>query len=131
MPNSQEDSMEDEQEPAGGVSSGAPPTPLPSTSGGLQRAVGIIDIDKEDDEWDAIEETFGQKASLVIAKIVLGIFGVVYGLCFVIVALLFSLSDVTFDGGVEVLRFMLSSIIPLVTLAVGYYLGDRSNSNTS
>lgn len=91
-----------------------------------------VDLDQEDDEWEDLTEVhFDRKASLEIARWVLIIFASVYLLCFFVVWSLFKMEDATFDGGVEILRFMLSSILPLVTLAVGYYLGDRAGSSSS
>jgi hypothetical protein len=39
---------------------------------------------------------------------------------------LFYRSDATFEKGSELIKFMVQSLLPLVTLAVGYYLGDRN-----
>lgn len=73
------------------------------------------------------EPSFDQRASLHMARCVLGIFGGVYLLCFTIIFGLLFMRDATFDGGVELVKFMLSSILPLITLAIGYYLGDCNN----
>jgi hypothetical protein len=82
---------------------------------------------EEVDEWrEPPEITFEQIPSLQIAKWVLSIFAGVYLLCFVLAfGLLFS-HGAEYDKGVELLKYMLGSILPLVTLAVGFYLGDRS-----
>ncbi len=69
---------------------------------------------------------FEQRASLAIAQWVLIIFGGVYLLAFVATFVLFSKSDATFEKGSELVRFLIQSLLPLVTLAVGYYLGDRT-----
>ncbi|MBY0526599.1 MAG: hypothetical protein K2R98_24600 [Gemmataceae bacterium] len=69
---------------------------------------------------------FDQRASLTIARWVLSIFGGVYGLSFVGLFILFFKPDATFEKGSELVRFMIQSLLPLVTLAVGYYLGDRN-----
>jgi hypothetical protein len=69
---------------------------------------------------------FEQKASLAIARWVLMIFGGVYGLSFAAMFFLFYRTDATFEKGSELVKFMVQSILPLVTLAVGYYLGDRN-----
>jgi hypothetical protein len=89
-----------------------------------------VDIGDEQ-VWDkppvVTEPSFDQQASLHMARCVLGIFGGVYLLCFAIVFCLMRMKDATFDGGVELVKFMLSSILPLITLAIGYYLGERNN----
>lgn len=90
-----------------------------------------VDIDDEE-VWERLpvvtEPSFDQAASLHMARWVLSIFACVYLLCFVIVFCLMRMKDATFDGGVELVKFMLSSILPLITLAIGYYLGDRNTS---
>ena len=69
---------------------------------------------------------FDQKASLAIAQWVLSIFAGVYALSFLAMLFLFSRTDATFEKGSDLVRFMVQSLLPLVTLAVGYYLGDRN-----
>jgi hypothetical protein len=69
---------------------------------------------------------FEHKASLAIARWVLTIFGGVYALGFVAMFFLFFRTDATFEKGSELIKFMVQSLLPLVTLAVGYYLGDRN-----
>lgn len=69
---------------------------------------------------------FDQRASLAIAQWVLVIFGGVYVLAFVATFVLFWKTDATFEKGSELVKFMIQSLLPLVTLAVGYYLGDRA-----
>ena len=69
---------------------------------------------------------FEQRASLAIAQWVIIIFGGVYLLAFVALFILFFKADATFEKGSELVRFMIQSLLPLVTLAVGYYLGDRT-----
>ena len=69
---------------------------------------------------------FEQRASLAIAQWVLIIFGGVYLLASVALFILFFTSDATFEKGSELVMFMIQSLLPLVTLAVGYYLGDRN-----
>jgi hypothetical protein len=85
-----------------------------------------IDIRQEEFWKDPPEVSFDQMASLSIAKWVLWMFAGVYALCFVMVFMMFWSEGVDYDKATEVVKFMLQSIIPLVTLAVGYYLGDRS-----
>lgn len=69
---------------------------------------------------------FEQRASLAIAQWVLIIFAGVYALAFVALFVLFFLADATFEKGSDLVKFMIQSLLPLVTLAVGYYLGDRN-----
>lgn len=69
---------------------------------------------------------FEHKASLAIARWVLTIFGGVYAFSFVAMFFLFYRLDATFEKGSELIKFMVQSLLPLVTLAVGYYLGDRN-----
>jgi hypothetical protein len=88
-----------------------------------------IDLKREIErsEWkhDPIV-VFDQKASLAIAQWVLFIFGGVYALSFGAMLFLFSRTDATFEKGSDLVKFMVQSLLPLVTLAVGYYLGDRN-----
>jgi hypothetical protein len=69
---------------------------------------------------------FEQRASLAIAQWVLIIFGGVYALSFAATFILFWRTDATYEKGSELVKFMIQSLLPLVTLAVGYYLGDRN-----
>jgi hypothetical protein len=88
-----------------------------------------IDIRREiaHSEWkDDPVVGFEHKASLAIARWVLTIFGGVYSLSFVAMFFLFYRTDATFEKGSELIKFMVQSLLPLVTLAVGYYLGDRN-----
>jgi hypothetical protein len=55
---------------------------------------------------------------------VLAIFGGAYGLS--LVALLLYRTDATFEKGSELIKFLVQSLLPLVTLAVGYDLGERN-----
>lgn len=73
---------------------------------------------------------FDQWASLAIARWVLFIFGGVYILSFVAMFFLFYRTDATFEKGSDLVKFMVQSLLPLVTLAVGYYLGDRNRQAT-
>jgi hypothetical protein len=78
-------------------------------------------------EWkDDSVVGFEHKASLAIARWVLTIFGGVYSLSFVAMFFLFYRTDATFEKGSDLVKFMVQSLVPLVTLAVGYYLGDRT-----
>ncbi|HEX8200163.1 MAG TPA: hypothetical protein VF590_06720 [Isosphaeraceae bacterium] len=69
---------------------------------------------------------FDQRASLTIAQWILIIFGGVYVLGFIAAFILLNLKDATFEKGPELVKFMIQLPLPLVTLAVGYYLGDRN-----
>jgi hypothetical protein len=69
---------------------------------------------------------FEQRATLAIAQWVLIIFGGVYVLGFIGMFILFFQTDATFEKGADLVKFMIQSLLPLVTLAVGYYLGERS-----
>ena len=93
-----------------------------------------IDIRKEiaQSEWkDDPVVGFEHKASLAIARWVLTIFAGVYSLSFVATFFLFYRTDATFDKGSELIKFMIQSLLPLVTLAVGYYLGDRNRNSSA
>lgn len=82
-------------------------------------------------EWkDDAAVGFDHKASLAIAQWVLMIFGGVYALSFVAMFILFIWTDATFEKGSELIKFLVQSLLPLVTLAVGYYLGDRNRQQT-
>src|SRR4051794_31262482 len=74
---------------------------------------------------------FDQKASLAIARWVLIIFGGVYSLSFIALFVLFYRTDATFEKGSDLVKFMIQSLLPLVTLAVGYYLGDRNRQSSA
>lgn len=50
----------------------------------------------------------------------------VYALSFIAMFILFLRTDATFEKGSELIKFLVQSLLPLVTLAVGYYLGDRN-----
>lgn len=85
-----------------------------------------VDI-RDVEDWKVPPEvTFHQAASLEIARWVLGTFVGVYTLCFLVAFItLFWLPGGTFNNALEVIKFMVGSILPLATLAVGYYLGER------
>lgn len=72
---------------------------------------------------------FGQQASLSIAKWILCIFAGVLVLDeAVLIVILCRHESPLFDKVAELLKFFVQSVIPLVTLAVGYYLGDRGRN---
>jgi hypothetical protein len=88
-----------------------------------------IDIRREMESTDWKQDPivgFEQLASLSIARWVLWIFGGVYVLGFIGTFILFYKTDATFEKGSDLVKFMIQSLLPLVTLAVGYYLGDRN-----
>lgn len=70
------------------------------------------------------------RASHSLAKWVLILFGGVCALCFLFMFILFVRTDATFEKGADLVKFMIQSLLPLVTLAVGYYLGDRGRQPT-
>lgn len=86
----------------------------------------LIDLKKATNWKDDLTVGFEHRASLTIARWVLWIFGGVYTLSFIAMFCLFSRTDATFEKGSELIKFLVQSLLPLVTLAVGYYLGDRN-----
>lgn len=88
-----------------------------------------IDIRKEIEksEWrDDPKVGFEQKASLAIARWILILFGGVYAFGFIATFILLTWKDATFEKGSDLVKFLVQLPLPLVTLAVGYYLGDRN-----
>jgi hypothetical protein len=78
-------------------------------------------------EWkDDPKIGFEQRASLAIARWILIFFAGVYCLGFIATFILIGWKDATFDKGSEHIKFLVQLPLPLVTLAVGYYLGDRN-----
>jgi hypothetical protein len=55
----------------------------------------------------------------------------VYLLAFLAAFILMFQQDATFEKGAELIKFMVQSLLPLVTLAVGYYLGDRNRQQAT
>ena len=88
----------------------------------------VIDIRKEETWKTDPRIDFNQAATLTIAGWILLIFSGVYIACFVVVFILLFKKDTTAEQGLELIKFMIGSILPLVTLAVGYYLGDKRGS---
>jgi hypothetical protein len=87
-----------------------------------------IDLKKEIEksEWKEDPKViFEQKASLAIALWILGLFAGVYLLGFTATFFLLAWKDATFEKGADLVKFLVQLPLPLVTLAVGYYLGDR------
>ena len=85
----------------------------------------VVDLENVEEWRQPPLVTFEQKASLEIARTVLWIFAGVYALCFVFAFMMFWIEGADYDKGLEMVKYLLGSILPLVTLAVGYYLGDR------
>jgi hypothetical protein len=69
---------------------------------------------------------FDKYASLSIARWVLWILCGVYVLSFAGMGIMLFRPDASFEKAAELVKFMVQSMLPLVTLAVGYYLGDRT-----
>jgi hypothetical protein len=93
-----------------------------------------IDLKKEIERSEWKEDPlvgFDQRASLTIARWILMIFGGVYVLSFAAAFILFTWKDATFERGSDLVKFMVQLPLPLVTLAVGYYLGDRNRQQTT
>jgi len=44
---------------------------------------------------------------------------------------MFWMESASYEKASELVKFLLQSILPIVTLAVGYYLGDRSRQESS
>lgn len=70
--------------------------------------------------------TFTEAATLEVARWILGLFTVVYILCFAYAFMLFFVPGSTFTALFEVVKYLIQSILPLATLAVGFYLGDKT-----
>lgn len=105
-----------------------PPPAVPN--GANVHVVDKIDIDDELDWLETPTVSFGSKATFQVASWLLIIFAGVYVLSFVMGFGMFFMSDKErFDGMLELVKFLLGTIIPLVTLAVGYYLGDKNSSS--
>jgi len=113
-----------------------PDSPTSPSSEGIDigdAASGIeieqVDLRKEKDYSLFRKVSFAERASLEIARWILLIFGIVYVFSFCLGLYMFRFADATFDNGLELVKFLLSSILPLATLSVGYYLGDRNRSH--
>lgn len=98
--------------------------PVPTQRRAVVDTVDIRDVP----EWKELPRiTFDQRASFQIARWVLVIFGGVYALSFGLGFYVMTLEGATFEKSVDLVEYMVGAILPLVTLAVGYYLGDKSN----
>lgn len=64
--------------------------------------------------------------SYTIAQWILIIFAGVYLFGFIAAFILLSWKDASFEKGSDPIKFMIQLPLPLVTLAVGYHLGDRN-----
>lgn len=107
---------------------------MASTSPEVESKPSKLDLKKEIEhsEWkkDPIF-SFDQRASYTIAQWILVIFAGVYLLGFIATFILFTWKDASFEKGSELVKFMVQLPLPLVTLAVGYYLGDRNRSQAT
>ena len=91
--------------------------------------IPVVDIDKEEKWKDLPRETaFHQVTSREIARWVLVIFAGVYLFCFILALGMLFLEGATYEQSFELIKYMIGSMLPIVTLAVGYYLGDRRAS---
>lgn len=91
----------------------------------------VIDIRQVEDWRTPPRVSFDRMASLRIAYVVLSIFAGVYALCFAMAFAMFWTEKADYEKASELVKFLLQSILPLVTLAVGYYLGDRARQESS
>ena len=92
--------------------------------------VQVVDIDDEPDWLETPTVSFDSKATFQVARWLLIIFSGVYVLSFVMGFGMFFMADKEqFNGMLELVKFLLGTIIPLVTLAVGYYLGDKNSAS--
>ena len=71
-----------------------------------------------------LSERLGRRTTLLVvaAVFVLGSLGA---------SLPFTWKDATFEKGTELIRSLVQLSLPLVTLAVGYYLGERNRPQTN
>jgi len=87
-----------------------------------------IDFAKVREPWQKGLKAFEQKASLEIARWILVFFGLVLGFCcYIGYRILRQEGAMTYNNALELIRTMLSAILPLATLAVSYYLGEKSH----
>ena len=94
-----------------------------------QPVVPEVDITKVDEWKDPPQISFDKQASYEVARWVLVIFAGVYLLCFIMGFVMLRFEDAKYDSALDLIKFMIGSILPLVTLAVGYYLGDKSKQS--
>src|ERR1700759_1100124 len=106
-----------------------PTTPVEATQSATIGTVNIDDVDVWKQLPVVTEPSYDQRASLQIAIAILIIFGGVCLLSYVLLFFMYFKEDATFEGLAEMGKFMVTSILPLVTLAVGYYLGERSTKD--
>lgn len=82
----------------------------------------------EDSKWVPPKSvSFVEKASLQIARWILLIFTLVCVCTFILIFFAFRRDDATFDGIVDLVQFPMISIIPLVSLVIGYYMGNKDS----
>ena len=102
---------------------------MPDT--GDRTQLPVVDI-RDVEEWkDPPTVSFDQMASFQVANWILLLFAGVYAICMVIGICMLFMKDATFDKALELVKFLVSSILPIVTLAVGYYLGDRRSATVN
>jgi len=100
----------------------------PAGGNAAQQPLEEIDITQVEDWKEPPKVSFDKQASYEIARWVLFIFAGVYVLCFVMGFVMLGFKDAKYDSAIELIKFMIGSILPLVTLAVGYYLGDKGRA---
>lgn len=84
------------------------------------------------ENWDIQPKvSFNERVSFRIARWILIVFTSVCILTCILILFAFQRQDATFQGIVELIKFPLTIILPIVTLAVGYYLGDKQNGNAN
>lgn len=84
-----------------------------------------IDLGEEEGFKSLVRAEFAQPTSLRIARGVLALFACVSVLCFVMAFLMFLQEGADHHDSLELVRMLFNGILPLVTLLVGYYLGER------
>ena len=85
----------------------------------------IEEVNLDDVEVETPTITFQDKVSFRIARWILIVFTIICILTCGLIFYAFEREDATFEGIVLLIQFPLSTIMSLVTLAVGYYLGDK------
>jgi hypothetical protein len=90
-----------------------------------------VDLNQESDfQTPPKVVKFHDMASLAIARWILLIFSGVLLFSFIVLFALMKWSDATtFEKIVDLLKFLVGVVVPLVTLAVGYYLGDKNRQS--
>lgn len=99
----------------------------------MAEQVDIREIADKSDFQELPKVGFAERASLWIATWILATFAGVLLLAHVFLGLLiykhWDLKEgELFDKVADLVKYLVQSVVPLVTLAVGYYLGDRNRS---